>query len=79
MVFYITLVLYYQIIVKSVHKKNFVLTTQATLMENFIFCTVPMTWPQALESTLFFKIAFRNCWETAQLSKMLCDDGPLIV
>ena len=34
------------------------------------------TWVQALESTLPFKIASRNFWETAQLSKMLCDNAP---
>ena len=39
----------------------------------------PMTWPQAIESTLPCKIASRNCWETAQLSKMFCDDAPLTV
>ena len=38
-----------------------------------------MTWLRALESTLLFKIASRNSWETAQLSKMLCDNAPLTV
>ena len=38
-----------------------------------------MTWLRALESTLLFKIAFRNSWETAQLSKMLRDSAPLTV
>ena len=38
-----------------------------------------MTWLRALESTLPFKIASRNSWETAQLSKMLCDNAPLTV
>ena len=33
-----------------------------------------MTSPRALEATLPFKIASSKCWETAQLSKMLCDD-----
>ena len=43
-------------------------------------CTgTPMTWRRALESTLPVKIASCNCWETAQLSKMLCDDAPLTV
>ena len=39
----------------------------------------PMTWPQAIESTLPCKIASHNCWETAQLSKMFYDDAPLTV
>ena len=38
-----------------------------------------MTWLRALESTLLFKIASRNSWETAQLSKMLRDSAPLTV
>ena len=38
-----------------------------------------ITWLRALESTLLFKIACRNSWETAQLSKMLCDSSPLTV
>ena len=38
-----------------------------------------MTWLQALESTLSFKIESRNSWETDQLSKMLCDNAPLTV
>ena len=32
-----------------------------------------------LEYTLLFKTASRNSWETAQLSKMLCDNAPLTV
>ena len=32
-----------------------------------------------LESTLPFKIPFRNFWETTQLSKMLCDYASLAV
>ena len=38
-----------------------------------------MTWLRPLESTLPFKIAFRNPWETAQLFKMLCDNASLTV
>ena len=38
-----------------------------------------MAWPRAPESTLPFKIASYNCRETAQLSKMFCDDSPLTV
>ena len=34
-----------------------------------------MTWLQALESTLPLKIASRNSGETAQLSKMFCDNA----
>ena len=33
----------------------------------------------AFESTLPFKTAFHNSWETAQLPKMLCDNSPLTV
>ena len=36
-----------------------------------------MTWLRALESTLPFKIASWNSWETAQLPAMLCDNAPL--
>ena len=39
-----------------------------------IYIWTSMTWHRALETTLLFKIAFRNSWETAQLSKMLCDN-----
>ena len=38
-----------------------------------------LTWLRALESTLPFKTASHNSWETAQLSKMLCDNAPLTV
>ena len=34
---------------------------------------------RALESILPFKIASRNSWETARLSKMLCGNVPLTV
>ena len=44
-----------------------------------IYVWTSMTWLQALESTLLFKTASRNSWETAQLSKMLCDNAPLTV
>ena len=40
---------------------------------------ISMTWLRAPESTLPFKIAYHNSWETAQLSKILCDNAPLIV
>ena len=46
----------------------------------FCICVwTSMTWLRALESTLPFKTASRNSWETAQLSKMLCDNAPLTV
>ena len=38
-----------------------------------------MTWLRALKSTLPFKIASRNSWETAQLSKRFWDNAPLTV
>ena len=38
-----------------------------------------MTWLRALESTLPFKTASCNSWDTAQLFKMLCDNAPLTV
>ena len=38
-----------------------------------------MTWLWALKSTLPFKIAFCNSWETAQLSKRFWDNAPLTV
>ena len=38
-----------------------------------------MTWFGALESTLPFKTASDNSWETAWLSKILCDNAPLAV
>ena len=38
-----------------------------------------MTSPRAPEATLPFKIASSKCWQTAQLSKMLCDDAHLTV
>ena len=38
-----------------------------------------MTWARTLESTLAFKILYRNSWETTQLSKVLCDDATLTV
>ena len=38
-----------------------------------------MTWLWALESTFPFKTAFRNFFETGQLSKMLCDNATLAV
>ena len=44
-----------------------------------IYVWTSMTCFRALESTLCFKIASRNSWETAQLSKMLCDNAPLTV
>ena len=47
---------------------------------NFCICVwTSMTWLWALESPLPFKTAFRNFWETAQLTKMLCDNAPLTV
>ena len=45
----------------------------------FIYVWTSMTWLQALESTLPFKTASRNSWETAQLSNMLCDNASLTV
>ena len=36
-----------------------------------------MTWPRIPESTFPSKISSHNSWQTAQLSKMLCNNVPL--
>ena len=38
----------------------------------------PMTWPQVSESAFHPKIPSHSSWKTAQLSKMLCNNVPLI-
>ena len=48
-------------------------------METLHLHLITATWPRVLESTFCVKIASRSCWETAQLSKMLCDDARLTV
>ena len=48
-------------------------------MELCVCVWTSMTWLRALESNLLFKIAPRNSWETAQLSKMLCNNASLTV
>ena len=40
---------------------------------------ISRTWLRALESTLPFKTASNNSWETDMLFKMLCDNTPLTV
>ena len=37
-----------------------------------------MTWPRIFKSTFLSKIPSHNSWKTAQLSKMLCNNVPLI-
>ena len=60
-------------------KPNFPVVFQKKKLKLCICVWTSMTWLRALESTLPFKTASRNSWETAQLSKMLCDNDPLVV
>ena len=60
-------------------KLNFQLYLKKETETLHLRLTWPVTWSRALESTLPFKIPFRNSWDTTQLSKMLCDYNPLTV
>ena len=60
-------------------KPNFPVVFQKKKLKLCICVWTSMTWLRALESTLPFKTAYRNSWETAQLSKMLCGNSPLTV
>ena len=60
-------------------KPNFPVVFQKKKLKLCICVWTSMTWLRALESTLPFKTAYRNSWETAQLSKMLCGNAPLVV
>ena len=60
-------------------KLNFQLYLKKETETLHLRLTWPATWSRALESTLPFKIPFRNSWDTNQLSKMLCDYNPLTV
>ena len=39
---------------------------------------IPMTWPRISESTFPSKIPSHSPWKTSQLSKLLCNNVPLI-